>query len=78
MRQGPAVRRDQKEFAITPIRGSGNGGQDQNKVSTKLRLKHRPTGLWSLAAERRDRRQNLKAVLRELCDQLVPWVKSEG
>src|SRR5262249_12703444 len=66
-----------KDLDISPIRGSGNGGQNRKKGFTGVRLKHRPTGLVAQATEHRDRPQNLKAAFRKLCDQLVPLMKKE-
>lgn len=43
---------------VQRTRGSGPGGQHRNKVSTAVRLTHRPTGVTVLASERRSQAQN--------------------
>jgi hypothetical protein len=46
-------------------RASGPGGQHRNKVSTAIRLRHRPTGFSVNATERRSQHENkLRAVHR--------------
>ena len=47
-------------------RSSGPGGQHRNKVSSAVRLKHRPTGVTANASESRSQHDNRRAALRRL------------
>jgi hypothetical protein len=48
---------------VQRTRGSGPGGQHRNKVSTAVRLTHRPTGVSVVASERRSQAQNHAAAV---------------
>ena len=47
-------------------RSSGPGGQHRNKVSSAVRLQHRPTGVTATATESRSQHDNRRAALRRL------------
>jgi len=47
-------------------RSSGPGGQHRNKVSSAVRLKHRPTGVTANATESRSQHDNRRAAVRRL------------
>ena len=55
-----------QECDVTRQRRSGPGGQHRNKVSTAIRLLHRPTGVGAEASERRSQSANLSAAVRRL------------
>ena len=54
------------ECDLERLRRSGPGGQRRNKVETGVRLRHRTSGLFSEATERRSAEQNLQAAIRRL------------
>jgi len=47
-------------------RSSGPGGQHRNKVSSAVRLRHRPTGLDASASDSRSQHENKRLALRRL------------
>ncbi len=47
-------------------RSSGPGGQHRNKVSSAVRLRHRPTGISVIAEESRSQHENKAKALRRL------------
>lgn len=51
--------------------GSGPGGQHRNKTESAVRLRHRPSGLTAIAAERRSQAQNRDRALRRLRQKLA-------
>lgn len=60
---------------VQRTRGSGPGGQHRNKVSTAVRLTHRPTGVSVLASERRSQAQNHAAAVFRLRVKLAVAVR---
>jgi peptide chain release factor 2 len=59
-----------KDIEITAQRGSGAGGQNQNKVSSAIRIKHLPTGINVLARTERDQLANKRNAIKILKSKL--------
>jgi hypothetical protein len=55
-----------KQCDVDVYRASGPGGQKRNKVSSAVRLRHRPTGLIVVATESRSQHENRARALRRL------------
>ena len=54
---------DEKDVTITFMRASGNGGQNVNKVESKVRAVHNPTGLVVAISNERSQDANKKIAL---------------
>lgn len=54
------------DLEITATRGSGAGGQNVNKRSTAVRIRHQPSGLEVVAREERTQGQNRRVALERL------------
>lgn len=66
-----------KDFEVEPFRGSGNGGQNRNKVSSCCRIYHRASGAVAEGKEQRDFPQNKKAAFERLVKkpEFLKWHK---
>ena len=58
-----------KDFELTFYRGSGNGGQNRNKVSSCCRIRHPASGCVATCEEERDQMQNRKIAFMRLVEQ---------
>ena len=59
------------DVEATPGRAGGPGGQHRNKVSTSVRLLHRPSGVVALASESRSQPRNREQALLRLRGRLA-------
>ena len=57
-----------KDFIVEPFRGSGNGGQNRNKVMSCCRIYHPASGAVAEGKEQRDFPQNKKAAFKRLIE----------
>lgn len=65
-----AVVIDPREIEMTAMRASGPGGQNVNKTSTAVRIRHLPTGLVVRAADERSQKANVRRALARLSSML--------
>ena len=66
----------EKDIEITCQRGHGSGGQNQNKVASAVRMKHKPTGL-SVFINGRDQQQNKKRAYEILSGRIQDYYYSQ-
>lgn len=57
-----------KDFIVQPFKGSGNGGQNRNKVMSCCRIVHPASGAVAEGKEQRDFPQNKKAAFKRLVE----------
>jgi hypothetical protein len=55
-----------KDFVVTPFRGSGPGGQKENKTSSAIRIAHKESGAVAESQEQRYQQQNKKIAFERL------------
>lgn len=65
------------ECEVDLYRASGPGGQKRNKISSAVRLRHRPTGLMGNAVEDRSQHVNRARALRRLRHTLALKARGE-
>ncbi|UCG17749.1 MAG: peptide chain release factor-like protein [Phycisphaerales bacterium] len=66
-----------RQCDVDLYRASGPGGQKRNKVSSAVRLRHRPSGLIVTATESRSQHENRARALRRLRRALAFHVRSD-
>jgi protein subunit release factor B len=57
-----------KDFEMTFFRAGGNGGQNQNKVSSACRIRHPDSGAVGECREERDQMKNRKIAFKRLSE----------
>lgn len=69
-----------KDFIVEPFKGSGNGGQNRNKVMSCCRIYHPASGAVAEAKEQRDFHQNKKVAFKRLIEkpEFLKWHKLQS
>jgi len=68
--QIPVVHLTKKDFELEFYRGTGNGGQNRNKVSSCCRIRHIASGAVASCEEQRDQIQNRKTAFMRLTEDI--------
>lgn len=68
-----------KDFTVETTRGSGNGGQNRNKVETAVRITHAASGATGYSETHRTQLQNKKTAFERLTNsqKFKQWHKLE-
>lgn len=68
------------DFEFQPFRGTGNGGQNKNKVETCMRITHRPSNTTTTACVHRTQLENKKLAFEKLCKdkKFLTWLRIES
>lgn len=61
---------DKNDISVSFTRSSGNGGQNVNKVSSCVQMKHIPTGIQIKVQDTRDQNKNREIAYQRLYDKL--------
>ena len=69
----------QKDFVIEYYNGTGNGGQNRNKVATACRIKHPASGATAYCQEERSQKPNRERAFTRLVktDKFQKWLRLE-
>jgi hypothetical protein len=59
---------NRKDFIMEFFRAGGKGGQNQNKVSSAVRIRHRESGAVGECREERDQHKNRKIAFKRLSE----------
>ena len=68
------------DFEFQPFRGTGNGGQNRNKVETCIRITHKASGCTTTACEHRTQGANKRLAFEKLCKdkKFLSWLRLES
>lgn len=68
-----------KDFDVEYYNGTGNGGQNRNKVATACRIKHRDSGAMATCQEERNQKTNRERAFKKLInsDKFQKWLRLE-
>lgn len=68
--KNPKFKLDDNDIIVTFTRSSGKGGQNVNKVSSCVQMKHIPTGLQIKVQDTRDQNKNREIAYQRMYDKL--------
>lgn len=68
-----------KDFTVQTMRAGGKGGQNQNKVSSAVRIVHKASGAMGVSRSSRDQPVNKKLAFQHLVEstKFKAWLKME-